>query len=453
MATIEVVPLSKIVPNPHNPRVIKDHKYHKLVQSLKDFPEMLEAREIVVNMEYMILGGNQRYKACGDAHIKKVPIKKVDWPEAKQQEFVAKDNINYGDWDWEAAAEQWDRETLENWGLDTPDEWGTDDDDDDPEDDAPDLLPEQPAHSQPGKIYHLGNHRLMCGDSTSKKDVAKLLDKQKADMVLTDPPYNIDYTGNIRDSIENTKRKAITNDKMNAQAFANFLEKVCTNIVQSCKGPIYIFMSPQELGTLKTAFERSGGHWHASIIWVKNHFTLSGGDYKNMYEPILYGWPKGVTRHYFGGEPGVTNVWEPFSDYGVRYNEEYTTIMVGPFKIRIKGQIESGEVQNSDRLDDIWRFKRPSKSKEHPTMKPVKLCQEAISNGSLRNQIVLDLFGGSGSTLIACENLSRICYMMESDPHYCDVIRKRYAKHMEPDTWEHQWEDITPEISDAVRPT
>ncbi len=452
MATIEVVPLGKIKPNPQNPRVIKDDKYHKLVQSIKDFPEMLEAREIVVNMDYMILGGNQRYKACGDAGVKEVPVKKVDWSPEKQQEFVAKDNISYGDWDWSAAADQWDQETLENWGLDTPEEWPTDEDDeDDPDDDAPDIDAKNPAQSELGKVYQLGPHRLMCGDSTNKSHVAKLMQGHKADMVLTDPPYNIDYEGNMKQRMEGKLRSKISNDKMDDKQFADFLEKVCTNLVKNCKGGIYIFMSPKEIGTLKKAFEKSGGHWHNTIIWVKNHFTMSGGDYKNIYEPIIYGWPQGVKRHYFGGDGSSSNVWEAFGkQHNVRYNEEYTTLTLGPFKIRIKGQIESGEVQNTDDLKDIWRFKRPSKSKEHPTMKPVKLCTEAIMNSSLRNQIVLDLFGGSGSTLIAADSSGRVCYTMEYDPQYCDVIRKRYAKHVEPDVWEEEWLELTPEIQDGV---
>ena len=233
-------------------------------------------------------------------------------------------------------------------------------------------VPEVPTEpiSKFGDIFEFGSHRLMCGDSTDSEQVKKLMGDEIANMVFTDPPYNVDYGSDER---------KIENDNLGSE-FPQFLEKVIKNIFTFSSGAIYICMSSSEIDSLQSTFKRLGGHWSTFIIWAKDTFTLGRSDYQRQYEPILYGWEEGVS-HYFCGD-------------------------------RSQG--------------DVWEFAKPKKNDVHPTMKPVELCQRAVLNSSKPNDIVLDLFGGSGSTLIACEQTNRRCRMMEFEPKYCDVILKRF---------------------------
>lgn len=233
-------------------------------------------------------------------------------------------------------------------------------------------VPEVPTEpiSKFGDIFEFGSHRLMCGDSTDSEQVKKLMGEEIANMVFTDPPYNVDYGSDDR---------KIENDNLGSE-FPQFLEKVIKNIFSFSSGAIYICMSSSEIDSLQSTFKRLGGHWSTFIIWAKDTFTLGRSDYHRQYEPILYGWKAGVS-HYFCGD-------------------------------RSQG--------------DVWEFAKPKKNDVHPTMKPVELCQRAVQNSSKPNDIVLDLFGGSGSTLIACEQTNRKCRMMEFEPKYCDVILKRF---------------------------
>lgn len=230
-------------------------------------------------------------------------------------------------------------------------------------------VPTEPI-SKFGDIFEFGSHRLMCGDSTDSEQVKKLMGDEIANMVFTDPPYNVDYGSDER---------KIENDNLGSE-FPQFLEKVIKNIFSFSSGAIYICMSSSEIDSLQSTFKRLGGHWSTFIIWAKDTFTLGRSDYHRQYEPILYGWKEGVS-HYFCGD-------------------------------RSQGY--------------VWEFAKPKKNDVHPTMKPVELCQRAVLNSSKPNDIVLDLFGGSGSTLIACEQTNRRCRMMEFEPKYCDVILKRF---------------------------
>ena len=233
-------------------------------------------------------------------------------------------------------------------------------------------VPEVPTEpiSKFGDIFEFGSHRLMCEDSTDSEQVKKLMGDEIANMVFTDPPYNVDYGSDER---------KIENDNLGSE-FPQFLEKVIKNIFSFSNGAIYICMSSSEIDSLQSTFKRLGGHWSTFIIWAKDTFTLGRSDYHRQYEPILYGWKEGVS-HYFCGD-------------------------------RSQG--------------DVWEFAKPKKNDVHPTMKPVELCQRTVLNSSKPNDIVLDLFGGSGSTLIACEQTNRKCRMMEFEPKYCDVILKRF---------------------------
>lgn len=230
-------------------------------------------------------------------------------------------------------------------------------------------VPENPI-TRFGDLFEFCEHRLLCGDSTDAEQVRKLMGGDIADMVFTDPPYNVDYGDGER---------KIENDNLGNE-FPQFLEKVIKNLFEFSKGAIYICMSSSEIDALQSTFRKLGGHWSTFVIWAKDTFTLGRSDYHRQYEPILYGWKDGGS-HYFCGD-------------------------------RSQG--------------DVWEFPKPKKNDVHPTMKPVELCERAVQNSSKPNDIVLDLFGGSGSTLIACERTKRKCRMMEFEPKYCDVILKRY---------------------------
>jgi len=250
------------------------------------------------------------------------------------------------------------------------------------------------------------SHYLMCGDSTKIENVEKLMDGKKADMVFTDPPYNVNYKGTAG-SIKNDNFK-------NNSEFYQFLYDSIGAFRPFVVGDVYICMSSSELHTLQKAFMDNNGHWSTFIIWVKDRFTLGRSNYHRQYEPILYGWFDG-SSHWWSGNRKLGDI----------YKGEALMDGFGKPMLYAEG------------LDtDIWEFDKPGKNKEHPTMKPIKLCARGISNSCKKGGTVLDLFGGSGSTLIACEQLDRTCYMMELDPKYCDVIRKRYAKFIGEEDWQ-----------------
>lgn len=252
---------------------------------------------------------------------------------------------------------------------------------------------------------------------------------KNANMAFTDPPYNVAYEGG-GNYAENgkQKRQMIKNDEMSKENFFEFLSKVCKNLIDYCDGGIYICMSSSEIDALKIAFERGGGHWQSFVIWVKNTFTLSRADYQHTYEPILYGWAGRIKNHYFTDRRDIANVWEDLQEVKTNFDGEHTTIKFQGFEVKLKGKVE-GQIKRKKQHTDIWRYDKPTKSTEHPTMKPVALCVEAITNSSQRGDMVLDLFGGSGSTLIACEKTGRVCRMMELDEHYVDVIIKRWEEY------------------------
>jgi DNA modification methylase len=231
-------------------------------------------------------------------------------------------------------------------------------------------------------LWILGNHRLLCGDSTVLSDVERLMDGQLADMAFTDPPYNVDYGNSAKDKMRGKDRR-ILNDAL-GDGFYKFLYDACLNLLIMTKGACYVCMSSSELHTLQKAWLDAGGKWSTFVIWAKNSFTLGRADYQRQYEPILYGWKQG-SDHFWCGDRDQADVW----------------------------------FYNKPRVNDL-----------HPTMKPVELVERALKNSSKSRDIVLDLFGGSGTTAIACEKTNRHARLMELDPKFVDVIVKR-------------WEDFT----------
>jgi site-specific DNA-methyltransferase (adenine-specific) len=364
MAMIKL-PINQVKANPNNPRIIKDDKFKKLVQSIKEFPEMLELRPIVVNEDMVVLGGNMRLKACKEAGLDKVPvIKASNLTEEQQKEFIIKDNVGFGEWDWNDLANNWETEKLQEWGLDIP---GFENEEvlEAEEDDF--AAPEGGIETDIvlGDLFEIGEHRLLCGDSTDSDQVAKLMNGEKADMVFTDPPYNIDYQG-VKD-----KRDKIANDKMSDEDFTKFLY----DALNINSDTFYVCCSWQYSHLFRKALEDLQKPVKAFIVWDKINPAQHLDKYFKQHEIILY-------HGKFGGQKTLRG--------------------------------------------DIWQTKR-QKNTVHPTMKPIELIEMALNDNTDKKNIY-DAFLGSGSTMVAAHQLKRKCYGMELDPKYCQVIVDRMKK-------------------------
>lgn len=385
--------LSKLKPNPSNPRTIKKEEFERLKNKIKQFPEMLEKRPIVYDGD-IVLGGNQRLQAVKDLVKDGFEVKEsyfadaTDWTQEQKRQFVITDNISDGEWDYDVLANEWAALPLEEWGIDTS-KW----DSGDVEEDEPPTLPEE-AVSKYGEKYQLGRHFLVCGDATKIEDVEKLMDGKKADMVFTDPPYNADYSGRGQNDLGKIK-----NDNMSDEAFEDFIQEFLPNLTTFTKsGGVYYICCNWKDSYPRFYFncQKNGINIGANIIWNKGSGGMGWQDYRYSYEFILYGFTEG---HQWYGDRTQTDIW----DFNRDTRQNYT----------------------------------------HPTQKPIGLASKAIKNSSKEEDIVLDLFGGSGSTLIAAEQTNRTCYMMELDPKYTDVIRKRYAKFINK---EDEWQSLTTTI-------
>lgn len=371
------VNIALVKPNPKNPRIIKDEKYAKLVKSIQEFPEMLKKRPLVcftdTDSQYVVLGGNMRLKAATQAGLKNIPIMLADdWTEEQKQEFLIKDNVGYGEWDWDELANNWDTEKLTDWGLDIPD-FAAQGEAQEDDYEIPDVIH---TNIVTGDLFEIGEHRLLCGDSTNSDDVAKLMNGQLADMLFTDPPYNVDYEGKTKEKLK------IEND--NIKDFLGFLILAFTRADESMKeGAVYYIAHPDIF-----AYEFVGAvrncKWKqarpAVVQWVKDSLVMGRGDYHAQSEPLLYGWKDGKAH----------------------------------LKVLTRDQ------------SNVWKIDRPKSSQEHPTMKPVELVGRAIGNHSVG--LILDLFLGSGTTMVAAHQLNRKCYGVEIDPKYCQVIVDRMLK-------------------------
>ncbi len=437
-------------------------------ERLKKQIELGEYKPLIITRDGVVLGGNMRLKAYQELGTTAVWVSVIDFVKSEdgwhgvidgkqsKKSFKTKEDAmfayNLSDND---QAGYYDEDLFANMlpelGID-PTEFAVsfvepvtlrelnDRYADDKEDDAPEVDLKSKPVSKRGEIYLLGRHRLMCGDATSCEDMQKLMGDATADMVFTDPPYNVNYEGSMNTHDKN-EREGMLNDNLTDEQFYRFLRDSVGNMMQACRGVFYICMASKELPNLKKAFEDAGGHWQSYVIWVKNNFTLSRSDYQNQYEPILYGWNKNITNHYFVDDRTQGNVWEDVGKRAV-FDGKYTEMTLGGLKVRLEGKV-TGQILKGKRKLDIWRYDKPSKSEEHPTMKPVLLVSEAIRNSTILEQNVLDPFGGSGTTLIACEQSNRNCLMMELDPKYVDVIRKRYAKLIGE---EEKWQEVTTKL-------
>lgn len=384
MTTTEMK-ISDIKPNPNNPRLIKDEKFKRLVESVKTFPEMLRLRPIVVNEAMVIIGGNMRWKAAKEAGYKTVPVTKaVGLTEEQEREFIIKDNVGFGEWDWEMLANEWESDKLEEWGVDLPD---MDVKVLDAEEDDYEVPDEIKTDIVLGDLFQIGSHRLLCGDSTDADAVARLMNGEKADMVFTDPPYNVAY-GSNKNPIwgskwnGNTKDGVILNDKKENDEWIKFCKDIAATLHIITTGPIYSCHTPGPDGMKMTlAFIEQKIHWSSTIILYKDRLVPGRSDYQKIYEGCFYGWCEGTK---------------------IKHLQDRTQT-------------------------DVWQYKRPSVNDVHPTMKPIELIDKAIKHHSHIKSIA-DIFLGSGSTMVAAHQLGRKCYGMELDPKYCQVIVDRMHK-------------------------
>ena len=345
ISKIEYVPIWKVKNNPNNPRLVKDDKFKKLVKSIQEFPEMLDKRPIIVNEDMIVLGGNMRLKACNEAGLKEVPIIVTNWTEEQQRQFIIKDNLGYGEWDWNMIANEWDENELNEWGLDIPDFDGTVELDAVEDDyDVPDTIETDIVI---GDLFEIGEHRLLCGDSTDSDQVAKLMNGHKADMVFTDPPFPNnseimhDMIKNIEDAFANAR--IYCNDLMiwfwdNLQ-FPPFIEMVTSKHI-----------------------------WHKTNGWQAGHFET------------MYCYHNDNTRH----------------------------------------------EQNVYSVNNVGGENKRKEQGNHPTPKPIMLILEILKDK--KANCIIDLFLGSGSTMVASHQIKRKCYGMELDPKYCQVIIDRMKK-------------------------
>jgi len=349
---------------------------------------MMKLRPIIVDSKGMILGGNMRFKALKELGYKEVPDEWVkrdgELTEAEKQRFIIADNIPFGEYDWDILANEWEKDDLIDWGLDIPEfafkQETVEDDYEIPDEIETDIVL--------GDLFEIGQHRLLCGDSTDSEQVARLMNGQKADMVFTDPPYNVNYgdSKNPRYTAHiSGKHKLIKNDKQDKETWITFNKSLVSIFRLFCKGDVYIWGAPGPEGMrMRLWLTEAGAHWSATIIWKKQQLVLSPAKYQRMYEPCFYGW---------------------FDKSSFR----------------------------ADRKEvEVWEIDRPRDSKQHPTMKPIALCAKGINNSSRDRDCVMDLFIGSGSTMVASDQLNRKCYGMEIDPKYCQVTIDRMRK-LDPD--------------------
>ena len=391
----ENYPVDKLIPYARNSRTHNDEQVAQIVASIKEFGF---TNPILIGADDVIIAGHGRLLAAQRMGLKEVPIVRLPHlTETQRRALVIADNkiaLNAG-WDEEMLALEmkelgdldFDLDLL-GFSLDELkelDAFGESEPSGDTDEDEVPEVPEE-AVTKSGDMWILGEHRLLCGDTTMVDDLKKLMADDTADMIFTDPPYNVNYGATMKDSLRyhagTLGGRKIMNDNL-GDGFAQFLTDSLSNLMMFNKGAAYVCMSSSELHTLYSSFVAAGGKWSTFIIWAKNTFTLGRADYQRQYEPILYGW-SADKKHYWCGDRDQS---------------------------------------------DVWEYNKPVRNDLHPTMKPVELVERAINNSSKVGDIVLDGFGGSGSTLIAAEKTRRKARLMELDPKFCDVIVRRWEEY------------------------
>ena len=415
---VSKIPIGQLKPAAYNPRKDLqpgDPEYEKLKRSMQEFGYV---EPIVWNKRTgNIVGGHQRYKVLLDMGMSEVDCVVVDLDETKEKALNLALNKIQGDWDYEKLKDllqeldtgEFDLE-LTGFDMDeieeliaqfAPEESEVEEDDFDPEEN----IPEIPV-TQPGDLWILGRHRLLCGDATKPDDVNRLMEGKLADLIVTDPPYNVDYKG--------ANGQTIKNDNMEDAQFRKFLVDAfkCADNVLKPGGVFYIWHADSEGYNFRGACRDVGWKVRQCLIWNKNSFVMGRQDYHWKHEPCLYGWKDGAAHYFIDDRTQATVIEDKGLDFKKMKKEELVALLKEIFSDKV-----STTVINED---------KPMRSAEHPTMKPLKLLERLIKNSSRPGELVLDIFGGSGSTMMTCEQLNRTCYTMEIDPVYCDVIIKRW---------------------------
>lgn len=381
---MKLVSIDKLIPYINNARTHNAEQINKLRSSLREFGFI---NPVIIDGEYNIIAGHGRVMAAKEEHIEEVPCVLADHlTPAQKKAYIIADNRMAQDASWDEELLRIEIEALQAEAFDIgltgfeeqeiADLFGTDEDK--VKDDDFDLTKalEQAAFVKKGDVWYVGRHRLMCGDATSEEDVATLMDGKKANLIVTDPPYGV--------SFKSSDGLTIQNDSIKGEEFYNFLLKSFQNMAAHLEkgGAAYVFHADTEGLNFRKAFVDAGFHLAGCCIWVKNSLVLGRSDYQWQHEPVLYGFMKNGKHSWYSDRSQTT----------------------------------------------IWNFDKPKRNKNHPTSKPLDLLAYPIGNSSQANGIVVDTFGGSGSTLMACEQTNRICHTMELDEKYASVILRRYVE-------------------------
>jgi len=483
------VDIKKVIPNKENPRIIKDLKFEKLVNSIKEFPQMLKLRPIVVNDEMVVLGGNMRLKACQEAGLKKVHIIKAnDLSEEQQKEFIIKDNVGFGEWDWDILANEWDAEKLEEWGLDGfPFE-------------EVELEAEEDNYTEPdnmqvdvvlGDLIEIGEHRLLCGDSTDSDQVAKLMIGQKADIAHNDPPYGMkkENEGVLNDNLNYSDLLDFNKEWISLQ-FTHLKENgswYCWGIDEPLMDIYSEILKPyisEQKATFRNLITWDKGHgqgqnsentrsyaiadekclfammgvqgfnnnadnyfegWDSIVNYLKSEKQKSGLTIKDFKR--IAGHSENSGCHWFDKSQWMMPTKETYNswrDYCKKNNnesfkKEYEELKKEYEELKKEYEELKKEYYSTrayfnnihDNFNNVWHFDRHIRQGNeggHATPKPIPLCERVIKSSCPDNGLVMDVFLGSGSTMVAAHQLKRKCYGMELDPKYCQVIIDRMLK-------------------------
>ncbi|WP_067936370.1 site-specific DNA-methyltransferase [Alicyclobacillus kakegawensis] len=437
---VERIPVERINPAPYNPRIdIRpgDPVYEKLRRSIEEFGLV---EPIVWNQRTgRVVGGHQRLKVLQEMGVTETDVVVVDLDDTREEALNLALNKIENDWDTYRLKELLEEldigdidlaitgfdeaeieELMTKFALESDEK--VQDDNFDVDEALEDI--DEPITKE-GDVWRLGRHWLLCGDATKRRDVLRLMSGHKAQMVFTDPPYNVDYTGKTKDALK------IQNDKMDDREFYEFLRAAFRNAYEVTVqgGAIYIAHADSQGHNFRLAMVDSGWLMKQCIVWVKNSMVLSRQDYQWRHEPILYGWKPGAAHSWYGGRKQTTVIESP-EGLEITEDERGVIITVSSGLETVMLRVPSYEVlySGADEGTTVWRFEKPVKSREHPTMKPIPLVARAIQNSSKKGEIVLDMFLGSGTTLMASEQTGRVCYGLELDPKFCDVIIRRWEE-------------------------
>jgi DNA modification methylase len=388
---IEYVSVNVILEDPLNPRKISSREFDALVAAIKRFGF---AQPVLVRKSNgVIIAGNQRVRAARKLGIRKVPVIYIEITDSDSQLLNIALNKISGEFDADLLSRLFADLELEYPHIDLSFSGFDQGEIDDllnsleleEKRDRPEtfvltdlLVNAEVSKSRPGAVWRMGDHLLICGDSTSESTFDRLLDNKKVDLLVTDPPFNVNKRRVAKG--QGASQETIANDHLHQKEWEQFVDQWSSIVTKRVAGSMYIFMAMKEMNTVSSILEHRGAHWSTTLIWAKRHFTLGRADYQRSYEPIWYGWPQGVTHHWY-----------------------------------------------SDRSQsDVWHMDRPSASPLHPMMKPLQVLERAIENSSVIGDLVLDPFSGSGSSLIACERTGRVFRGVELDPVYVDIAVERW---------------------------